>query len=71
VNVLSSRIWQAEDLLEFRYIGGSWEEWRCRLCGAVRQRHFDEEVDEYRVHGNLEAAWRCMDRWKRARQHRR
>ena len=57
--------WTDDGMLEYSSLGGSWELWRCRLCGATRDRHINEAIDEYRVHGNPEAAERCMDRWAR------
>jgi hypothetical protein len=62
--------WVPDGLLEWCYLGGSWERWRCRLCGATTDRHLGEErIDEYTVHGDPEAAEQCIDRW--SRRHRR
>jgi hypothetical protein len=61
--------WHPDGLLAWRYIGGNWELWKCRLCGAVTDRNIFEPINEYIVHGDSEAAERCMDRW--ARRHRR
>ena len=57
--------WTDDGMLEYLHLGGSWELWRCRLCGATRDRHINEAIDEYRVHGDPDAAERCMDRWAR------
>ena len=57
--------WTPEGMLEWRHLGGSWEVWRCRLCGAATDRHFDEHINEYIVHSDPGAAERCMERWER------
>jgi len=57
--------WVQDGMLEWRHLGGSWEVWRCRLCGATTDRHFDEHINEYTVHACPEAAERCMERWER------
>ena len=57
--------WTPEGMLEWRYAGGSREIWRCRLCGAATDRHFDERINEYIVHSDPESAERCMERWER------
>jgi hypothetical protein len=69
--VLEVTEWIREGMLEWRYLGGSWEIWRCRLCGASTDRHFDENINEYIVHSDPEAAERCMSRWARGRRPRR
>jgi len=62
--------WTPDGLLEWRYVGGSWEVWRCRLCGATTNRHCNERINEYIVHRYPEDAERCLDRWHRMQSRR-
>jgi len=63
--------WIKDGMLEWCYLGGSWERWRCRVCGESVDRHFNEHISEYSVHRYLEDAERCIDIWAKRRRPRR